>query len=191
MSKPAAAQQEGSAQTSDADVAVAAASEEDDEHASATSKASEPASEPELAEAGRESAEAKPKTGAAQPEHREDGRAAAAAAAAAGAASKAGALAGAAGPRPPSKRRRVQGEGDGPCSRRHGVDSALDPTGRSSTATMRSRNQASRQFMHCQWLCARSCSVACVPVLICGSGSTGGGGAWLPPQMAPRRRPSL
>ena len=134
--KPAPAQHEGSAQTSDLIIDIVGNPEDDEEHASATSKASEPASEPESAKAGSESADSEPGPGAAQPEPVEDRGAAAAAAAAAASPSKAGAPVGLGGPRPPSKRRRVQGEEAGPRSKRHGVSSVPDSMGRSSTGPM-------------------------------------------------------
>ena len=172
--KPATAQHEGSAQTSDLIIDIVGNPEDDEEHASATSKASEPASEPELAKAGSESADPEPGAGAAQPEPMEDRGAAAPAAAAAASPSKAGAPVGAGGPRPPSKRRRVLGEKAGPRSKRHGVSSVPDSMGRSSTGTLHGRQEASGQSMHCQQLCARSCSIACIADLW--ECSTGGGG---------------
>ena len=146
--KPATAQHEDSAQTSDLVIDIVGNPEDDEEHASATSKASEPASEPESAKAGSESADPEPGAGAAQPEPVEDRGGAAAAAVASP--SKAGAPVVAGGPRPPSKRRRVQGEEAGPRSKRHGVSSVPDPMGRSRTGTMHGRQHASGQSMHCQ-----------------------------------------
>ena len=152
LMKAATAQHEGSAQTSDVIIDIVGNPEDDAEHASATSKASEPASEPESAKAGSESADPEPGAGAAQPEPVEDrgGAAAAAAAAAVASPSKAGAPVGAGAPRLPSKRRRVQGEEAGPRSKRHGVSSVPDPMGRSRTGTMHGRQHASGQSMHCQ-----------------------------------------
>ena len=150
LMKAATAQHEGSAQTSDVIIDIVGNPEDDAEHASATSKASEPASEPESAKAGSESADPEPGAGAAQPEPMEDRGGAAAAPAAVASPSKAGAPVGAGGPRPPSKRRRVQGEEAGPRSKRHGVSSVPDPMGRSRTGTMHGRQHASGQSMHCQ-----------------------------------------